>query len=82
MTESDLQQSRQGVGARLRETRRARGVTQADLGQRAGLNQAVVVLVEEGVLWHPSVISSLAMALNTTQAWIQWSEPFSDKRVE
>ena len=78
MTDSDLQQARQGIGARLRETRRARGITQAALGQRAGLNQAVVVLVEEGVLWHPSVISSLAMALNTTPAWIVWGEPFSD----
>ena len=82
MTESDLQQSRQGVGARLRETRRPRGVTQADLGRRAGLNQAVVMLVEEGVLWHPSIVSSLASALDLTPAWIHWGEPFTEKRVE
>ena len=60
----------------------AQGLTQAELGRLVGLNQAVVVLVEEGVLWHPSVVSGLAIAMNVSPAWVQWGEPFSDKRVE
>lgn len=60
----------------------ARGLTQPELGRLVGLNQAVVVLVEEGVLWHPSVVSGLAIAMNVSPAWVQWGEPFSDKRVE
>jgi DNA-binding XRE family transcriptional regulator len=71
-----------GAGARLKEARMTRGLNQAELGRLVGLNQAAVVLVEEGVLWHPSVVSGLAIAMNVSPAWVQWGEPFSDKRVE
>ena len=82
MTDSDLQRARQGIGTRTREARIAKGLTQAELGKRVGLNQSVVALIEEGVLWHPSVVSGLAMALDVTPAWVHWGERLEDKRVE
>ena len=82
MSDSDLQQARQGIGTRTREARIAKGLTQAELGKRVGLNQSVVALVEEGVLWQPSVVSGLAVAMNVTPAWIQWGESFTTKKVQ
>ena len=76
----DTQKARQGIGTRLREARTARGLTQAELGKLAGFDQAVVQNVEDGVLWHPSVVSELAVAMGLTPAWVQWGEPFADKR--
>ena len=82
MIEAELQKARRGIGIRLREARAARGLTQAELGKLAGFDQAVVRDVEDGVLWHPNVVSELAVAMGLTPAWLQWGEPFSDKRVE
>ena len=82
MTHRELEQARQGIGTRLREARTARGLTQAELGKLAGFDQAVVQAVEDGVLWHPNVVSELAVAMSLTPAWLQWGEPFSDERVE
>ena len=79
MTHWELEQATQGIGTRLREARTARGLTQAELGKMAGFSQSVVQHVEDGVLWNPSVVSGLAMALDTTLAWVRWGEPFSVK---
>lgn len=79
---TELQKARRGIGARLREARAARGLTQAELGKLAGFSQTVVQQIEDGTLWHPNVVSELAVAMGITPAWLQWGEPFSDKRVE
>ncbi len=78
LNEADLQKARRGIGTRLRKARTAQGLTQAELGKLAGFDLAVVQDVEDGVLWHPSVISGLAVALDVTPAWIQWGEPFTE----
>jgi len=82
LTESDMHHARVGIGFRLWEARTAKGLSQAELGKKAGLNQAVVKQVENGMLKYPSVVSGLALALDVTPAWVQWGEPFSDKRGE
>jgi len=79
---TELQKARRGIGARLREARAARDLTQAELGKLAGFSQAVVQQIEDGTLWHPNIVSELAVAMGITPAWLQWGEPFSDKRVE
>jgi len=76
LIEAELQKARRGIGPRIREARTALGLTQAELGKMAGFNQAVVQDVEDGVLWHPSVVSELAVAMDLTPAWVQWGEPF------
>ena len=75
MAYSEMDTVKQALGARLKEARMARGLTQAELGNLAGFNQAVVQQVEDGVIRQPSVISSLATALDVTSAWVQWGEP-------
>ncbi len=82
LTDSELQTTGQGIGIRLREARTARGLTQAELGKLAGLNQTIVQRIENGMLWHPSVVSELAVAMNVTPAWVQWGEPFTKKKVQ
>jgi len=82
LIEAELQKAMRGIGTRIREARTALGLTQAELGKLAGFNQAVVQDVEDGVLWHPNVVSELAVAMDLTPAWLQWGEPFSDKRGE
>ena len=81
MTGTNLQQA-QGISTRLKEARTARGLSQAELGKLAGFNRAVVQNVEHGMLWHPSVISGLAVALDVTSAWVEWGESSEDERVE
>jgi DNA-binding XRE family transcriptional regulator len=81
LTETDLQKARQGVRVRLRKARTARGLTQNELGKLAGFNQTVVQNIEDGILWHPSVTSGLAVAMDVSPAWVQWGEPFANKRV-
>ena len=78
LNKADLQKARQGIGNRLRTARMAQGLTQAELGRLAGFDLAVVQDVEDGVLWHPSVVSGLAVALDVTPAWILWGEPFTE----
>ena len=78
LNKADLQKTRQGIGNRLRTARMAQGLTQAELGRLAGFDLAVVQDVEDGVLWHPSVVSGLAVALDVTPAWILWGEPFTE----
>jgi len=76
----ELQKEKRGIGARLWEARTARRLTQVELGKLAGFSQAVVQNIEDGVLWHPSVVSELAVAMGLTPAWLQWGEPFTDKQ--
>jgi len=77
---TELQKEKRGIGARLWEARTARRLTQVELGKLAGFSQAVVQNIENGVLWHPSVVSELAVAMGLTPAWLQWGEPFTDKQ--
>jgi transcriptional regulator with XRE-family HTH domain len=50
-----------GFGGRLRALREARGLSQAELGERAGLNQFSVAKLEQGVR-EPTWATALALA--------------------
>jgi len=45
----DIIRSQNSLGISIREQRKAKGLTQADLAQRAGLRQATISGVEKGV---------------------------------
>ena len=79
MTHADLQQAKEGIGIRLRETCQAQGTTQEQLGELAGTNQAVIQKIENGVTRHPRSVDGLAIALEVNPAWLQWGEPYADK---
>ena len=48
MTHADLQQAKLTIGNRCREARNAKGLTQVQLGELAGTNQAVIQKIENG----------------------------------
>ena len=54
-------------GARLKEIRKRRGVTQVDLAQRLGIHQSLISQYERGsVRLHGALIVRFAQALQTT----------------
>ena len=81
MTNMETQQAKSGIGARLRESRISRGLTQEELGKLARTNQAVIQKIEDGKVWNPPVVAELASALGVNPAWLQWGEPFAEMRI-
>ena len=82
MTLTELQQAKEAIGIRLRETRLDRGFTQERLGELAGTNQAVIQKIENGKVRHPRIVDGLAVALEVNPAWLQWGEPYAAMRVD
>ena len=80
MTNMETQQAKSGIGARIRETRISKGLTQGRLGELAGTNQVVIQKIENGKVWNPPVVAELASALGVSPAWLQWGEPFANMR--
>lgn len=82
MTRKELQTAKLGIADRLRETRIARGLTQAELGELAGTNQAVIQKIENRKTLHPHMVDDLALSLQVNPAWLQWGERFAAIRLE
>jgi transcriptional regulator with XRE-family HTH domain len=81
MTRTELQQAKAGIGTRLRETRKAQGLTQEDLAALAGTNQAVIQKIENGKSRQPRIMEGLAIALEVNPAWLQLGEPYAAVQV-
>ena len=82
MTNMETQQVKSGIGARPRESRISKGLTQEELGKLACTNQASIQKIENGKVWNPPVVAELASALGVNPAWLQWGEPFAEMKVE
>ena len=82
MTHAELVQAKLGIANRLREARISKGLTQDKLSKLVGTNQAFIHKIENGEVWHPSVIAELAVALDVNPAWLQWGEPFSPMQID
>ena len=82
MTSKELEQAKHGIGDRLREARKAKGITQEQLAKIAETNQAVIQKVENGKSLQPRMVDRLALALDINPAWIQWGERFANMRLE
>ena len=70
------------IGIRLRQARRAAGITQADLGLQAGTNQAVIQKIENGLSHRPRCILEVAEVLNVNPAWLQFGDRWAKKDRE
>ena len=81
MTNMEIQQAKSCIGARLRESRISKGLTQEELGKLARTNQAAIQKIENGNVWNPPVVAELASALGVNPAWLLWGEPFAEMRV-
>ena len=82
MIHTELVQAKLGIANRLLETRISKGLTQEKLGELTGTNQAVIQKIENGKVWHPSVVAEIAVALDVNPAWLQWGEPFAPMRID
>ena len=81
MNQMELEQAKLGIGTQLREARTAKGITQEQLGELAGTNQAVIQKIENGKAIHTRIVDRLSLALQVNPAWLQWGERFADMRV-
>ena len=67
-----LKQANAEVRTRLRQTRKAIGITQAQLVSVAGTNRAVIQKIEIGKTIRPRMVGELAVALEVNPARLQW----------
>ena len=58
------------LGARLREARALRGLTQAQLASLAGTSQAVIQKIENGRSLRPRILEAVAAALDVPPEWL------------
>ncbi len=66
-----------GVADRLRELRTAKGLTQTQLAELAGTNQAALQKIENGKSRRPRCIASLAVVLGVNPAWLAWGDRYA-----
>lgn len=70
------------IGARLRELRKRRGLTQVEIAQALGLNQSLVSQYERGELrLHGALVAAFATVLKTTADQILGLERVEDESV-
>jgi transcriptional regulator with XRE-family HTH domain len=67
------------IGERLRLVRRERGLTQAELGELSGTNQAVIQKIENGNSLRPRQIMKIAQILEINPAWLQFGDPWANR---
>ncbi len=67
------------IGARLRMVRKEKGLTQVQLREIVGINQAVIQKIENGKSFRPRIIMGLAEALDVNPAWLQFGEPWAER---
>lgn len=60
------------LAARLREARDAKGWTQTELAERAGVSQQVIGKIERGKARQPRYILEIAGALGVSPAWLMY----------
>ena len=68
------------IGIRLRSVRRERGLTQESLAKEAGTNQAVIQKIENGKSLRPRLIMEIAEVLEVNPAWLQFGEPWAERK--
>jgi transcriptional regulator with XRE-family HTH domain len=68
------------IGIRLRSARREKGLTQDRLAKEAGTNQAVIQKIENGKSFRPRLIMEIAESLEVNPAWLQFGEPWAEKK--
>lgn len=81
MDREELLQAKAQIGTRIRETRKAKGLTQVQLAALARTNQAVIQKIENGRSIQPRNIEDLAVVLEVNPAWLQWGEPYATKSL-
>lgn len=67
------------LAARLRKTRIAAELTQAELAAKIGKGQSLIANIELGILKRPSCLQELADALGVDAEWLKGDEKKAKK---
>ncbi len=62
------------IGLRLFKARKDLNLTQAELGQRAGMSASAISSIETGKTQHPRFIVKLALAAEVDVIWLQYGK--------
>ncbi len=76
-----LKEDEDAVGARLRELRLSKGLTQTQLGVRSGSNQATIQKIENGHSTRPRNVVELAVVLEVNPAWLIFGDLCASKEM-
>ena len=68
------------IGARLLKARLEEHLTQELLAELSGTNQSLIQKIENGFSLRPRPLMELAEALNVNPAWLQFGEPYAQKK--
>ncbi len=69
------------LGNRLRMSRQEKQMTQEQLAQKSGTNQAVIQKIENGKSLRPRKIDDIAKVLEVNPAWLLFGEPYANKAM-
>jgi len=82
MTPAGIKKENLEIGTRLREARKARGLSQAKLAEYAETISAAIEKLENGEVLSAYTIVDLAGVLGVTPAWLLWGEPYAPMRID
>ena len=82
MNHAELEQAKLTIGTRLREARKAKGITQAELAESTGTIPAAIEKLENSEVLSPYMIVEMATVLGVTPAWLLWGNPFAPMQID
>ena len=81
MAPTELEKENLGIGARVRDARIARGLSQDKLAEFADTIPSVIEKLENGEVLLPLIVVEIATVLGVTPAWLIWGNPYAPMRV-
>ena len=82
MAPTELEKENLGIGARVRDARIARGLSQDKLAEFADTIPCVIEKLENGEVLLPLIVVEIATVLGVTPAWLIWGNPYAPMRVD
>ena len=82
MAPTELEKENLGIGARVRDARIARGLSQDKLAEFADTIPGVIEKLENGEVLLPLIVVEMATVLGVTPAWLLWGDPYAPMRVD
>ena len=82
MAPTELEKENLEIGARVRDARIARGLSQDKLAELADTIPGVIEKLENGEVLFPLIVVEMATVLGVTPAWLMWGDPYAPMRVD
>ncbi len=82
MPPTEFEKENLGIGIRLREARKARGLSKDKLAEFANTIPSVIEKLENDEVHFPLIVVEMATVLGVTPAWLMWGGPYAPTRVD